>query len=214
MNNTISIQKRKERAYINRKNQRLKRKLSKSLGIPKTYSEIFTLEHLILAYNLNFRGTNWKKSTQEFKLHFMIEINKILKALNLKAFNFKPPVSFTIIEKGVERMIKSMRIDERLVLRTLCDQSLLPTLSNTFIHDNGAAQFSKGATFAFDRIKQHLRAYIYKHGTDGYVLQIDFRKFFDTLSHDAINRILREHYADEDVITLINKVLAIFDPNK
>lgn len=42
---------------------------------------------------------------------------------------------FTIMERGKLRHIKSVHISERVVQKCLCDYSLTPMLSRTFIYD-------------------------------------------------------------------------------
>lgn len=41
-----------------------------------------------------------------------------------------------------------------------------------------------------------------KHGTAGYILLFDFRKFFDSVSHRLIERMLRREYADKRLLGL------------
>ncbi len=93
---------------------------------------------------------------------------------------------FDIFERGKARHIRSVTIDERVVQRCLCDECLVPLMTRTFIHDNGASMKGKGYDFAIDRLKCHTQRHFRKYGADGYILLFDFSKFFDTLPHKTV----------------------------
>lgn len=60
------------------------------------------------------------------------------------------------------------------------------------IYDNGASQVGKGMAFTRRRLSTHLSKYYQKYKTweNGYILQIDFSKFFDNIQHDKIKEII------------------------
>lgn len=114
------------------------------------------------------------------------------------------------MERGKLRHIRSVTIGERVVQRCLCDYALVPTLSRTFIYDNGASMEKKGYTFASKRLTQHLQQHYRKYGTEGYVLLFDFSKFFDRVSHTLVKSILRKEFTDERIIALADHFIDAF----
>ena len=118
---------------------------------------------------------------------------------------FKSPgfYEFDIFERGKHRHIKSVRIEERVVQRCLCDYCIVPVLSRSFIYDNGATLKNKGYDFAINRVHVHLQQHIREHGANGYVLLFDFSKFFDNISHEEIKSVLREKFRDQRILKLI-----------
>jgi hypothetical protein len=90
----------------------------------------------------------------------------------------------------------------------LCDGVLVPELVQYLIHDNGASQTGKGISFTRRRFEQHLRQHYRRYGTDGYVLMIDFRKFFDNIKHNMLIEKIRKRIDDEHTIELIRKIMS------
>lgn len=54
-----------------------------------------------------------------------------------------------------------------------------------------------------------IRRYIHKYGTDGYVLMIDVRKYFENIDHEVLKRLIASRLKDqpEDVISLIHYII-------
>jgi retron-type reverse transcriptase len=97
-------------------------------------------------------------------------------------------MEFTLNERGKIRHIKSVHISERVIQKALCDQILVPILSNSLIYDNGASVKGKGVHFAIRRLVTHLSRFYRQNGfsNNGYALTIDFRKYFDSIRHDIL----------------------------
>ena len=55
------------------------------------------------------------------------------------------------------------------------------------IYDNSASIKGKGIDFARKRLLVHLRKYYHQHGSnDGYILLIDFSKYYDNIQHEKL----------------------------
>jgi len=54
------------------------------------------------------------------------------------------------------------------------------------IYDNYASLKNRGTSFARRRFEIMLRKFIRKNGTDGYVLLIDIKKYFESIDHDIL----------------------------
>lgn len=76
------------------------------------------------------------------------------------------------------------------------------------IHDNGASRKGKGISFSRRRLEQHLHQFYRRTGSnDGYILLIDFTKYYDNLRHDIIIDMMSKYIHDPFVIRLIQKIL-------
>lgn len=116
--------------------------------------------------------------------------------------------TFRICEQGHLRLIRAPTVRDMVAQHALCDGILVPELTRYLIHDNGASQTGKGISFTRRRFEQHLRQHYRKYGTDGYVLMIDFRKFFDNIKHGKLIEKIRERINDEHTIELIRKIMS------
>lgn len=189
-----------------RKRRKINRCIQRNKNIPieaDDFDRVFTHDHLFAAYKKCRQGVGWKPEIQRFTIMAPLEIGKIYQTLHDGSFRSKGFREFDIFERGKPRHIKALPFDERVIQRCLCDYSLGPMLTRSFIYDNGACLPNKGYSFAQKRCAQHLAHYIQKHGINGYVLTFDFRKFFDNIQHDALEKIIRRAYTDERLIDLI-----------
>jgi hypothetical protein len=124
-------------------------------------------------------------------------------------------VEFTLRERGKTRHIKSVHISERVVQKSLCDNALVPLLSNTLIHDNGASIKGKGVHFALRRLVCHLSRYCRRNRTnEGYALVIDFKKFFDSIDHAVLFALLGRKIKDPRLRELTKNFIAVFGNGK
>lgn len=105
------------------------------------------------------------------------------------------------------RLIKALAVRDAVMQHSLCDNVLVPELSRYLIHDNGASLKGKGISFTRRRFEQHLRWHYRRYGTEGYVLKIDFRKYFDNIRHDVLMKAVAEKISDETVLRTIAAVL-------
>ena len=99
---------------------------------------------------------------------------------------------------------------ERVVQRCLCDYCLVPLMSRSFIYDNAASQKGKGITFSLQRMKTHLRRFYNQYGNDGYILQYDFSKYFDSLPHSKIYEVIDKYVKDERLNSLTKYFVDVF----
>lgn len=167
------------------------------------FKKVFTYTHLWKSYKNCKKGVNWKASTHKFTTNAPLNVFRLFIALQTGKFKSPGFYEFDIYERGKHRHIKSVRIEERVVQRCLCDYCIVPVLARTFIYDSGATLKDKGYDFAIDRVRTHLQRHYRKHGAEGYVLLFDFSKFFDNISHEQIKSILSSHFRDQRILNLI-----------
>ena len=193
---------RHEIRYHRRKQQRDERRQSKFRKMD-SFDCVFSYTNLYRAYKHCRRGVSWKGSVQAYITQAPLNIYKTYQDLHADRYQSKGSTNFTICERGKIRHIRSISIEERIVQRCLCDNSLVPMLKRKFIFDNGAAIKGKGYSFAVSRTTEHLRRYYRKHGCSGYALLFDFSKFFDRISHDLLKQLLSDVYSDARILKLL-----------
>ena len=114
---------------------------------------------------------------------------------------------------------------ERVPQRLISDKVLIPVLSNSLIYDNGASLKDKGLHFSLNRLVAQLQKYHrsknkdpngYVSGRDpsGYILQIDFRHFFDSIPHKEVYRLLEEKFKDPTIRRIMHQLVDAFGPER
>lgn len=173
--------------------------------------EILTdLDNLYESYIKCRKGTDWKASVQYFEANLFKNLSYLKNELENGTYKQKPFFEFDLNERGKKRHIKAMNIADRVVQRTLCDKVLNPVLFKSLIYDNAASVKGKGIQFSRDRLKVHLQRYYRKHGNKGYVLLIDFSKYFDNIPHEMLLRKIAEKIDDERIIEFVKYLISTF----
>lgn len=130
------------------------------------------------------RGVTWKDSVAHFVLQGAEETLRLEQSLHDGTYTPRPPKEFKITHPK-PRDIVSVSFRDRVYQRSLNDNALYPIMTRSFIYDNWACQQDKGPDRARNRLKEFLRDYYRKHGTIGYVLQLDIRGYYPNMSHRA-----------------------------
>ena len=200
---------RHERRYQRRKAARLERRaeLAKQYG---DFERVFSFEHLYGSYRESVKGVGWKASTQRYKASALANVNKTHDELLAGRFRSKGFYEFDLVERGKPRHIRSVHISERVVQRCLCDYSLVPMLSRTFIYDNGASLRGKGYDFAVRRVSGFLTKHYRQYGREGYALVFDFSKYFDTAQHGPVFREIEKSGLDDRLVSISEYFIKCF----
>ncbi len=161
--------------------------------------DYMSLNALYDASQLSRKGSSWKSSVQKYECDLLRNLLHTRQGLLAGSYKQMPFWEFELNERGKRRHIKSLHISDRVVQRSFCDNVLIPATAKKLIYDNGASVKGKGITFARKRLLVHLRKYYERtHSNKGYILQIDFKKFFDSIPHDKLKAQFRPLLNDKD----------------
>ena len=171
--------------------------------------EIFDANSLYDAYLRAKQGSDWKPQVQRFEMSYLLELSEIQEKLKNRTYEFLPSTEFVIRERGKARVIRGEQIQDRVVKHSLCDEVLTPKMSEHLIFDNGASQTGKGIDFARRRLLYHLQRYYRTHGSnEGYILLIDFSKYYDNIHHEVLMNLFRKYVSNDAALWLLEKTIA------
>ena len=166
-----------------------------------------TANDLLSAFGRLRKASGWKASTQQFELNLLSEIATLKRELETGSYKQGTGSSFILNEQGRLRLIRALAPKDMTVQHALCDSVLNPSLTPYIIHDNGASIKGKGISFTRRRFEQHLHTFFRKYGREGYILKIDFRKFFDNIEHEALMKEICRHIRQPPILELIRGIL-------
>ncbi len=178
------------------------------------YEKLLDYNNLYQTYLNCKKEISWKESVQRYGCNLFQNLLTLHKALETQTYKQRPFYEFDIFERGKSRHIKSIHISDRILQRALCDYVLNPVLFRYLIYDNGASVKGKGLEFSRNRVKVHLQKYYRKYGNKGYVLLIDYSKYFDNISHDILLKKLAEKITDIKVMNLVTYLINTFGNDK
>ena len=169
--------------------------------------EIFGANALYDAFMKAKQGSDWKPHVQRFEMNYLLELSRIQKELEDETYEYLPSTEFVVRERGKTRVIRGEQIPDRVVKHSLCDEVLNPSVEKYLIFDNGASQIGKGLDFARRRLDYHLHKYYRQFGNEGYVLLIDFSKYYDNIRHDVLMDQIKKYVHDEHAIHFLQKAI-------
>ena len=160
---------RRQKRYERRKQKRLDNR-ERILGENIKFKTMCTYFALYTAMLDSAKGVKWKASVQRYILNSFFNVNKSKRDLEREKDIRKGFIYFDISERGKTRHISSVHFSERVIQKCFCTNILVPTLTHSLIHDNGASQEDKGVHFSLGRMKEHLLKHFKKFGNKGYIL--------------------------------------------
>jgi RNA-directed DNA polymerase len=151
------------------------------------YEKIYQFESLYRAYKATAKGKRNKKDVIDFELDLSSNLWKLHDELESRKYRLSGYHYFQIYDPK-KRKIQALSIRDRIVQHSICDNILKPYFEPRLIYDNAACRVGKGTRFATDRLTEFMRAYYRQHGTKGYILKFDIRKFFDSINHNVLKQ--------------------------
>ena len=129
----------------------------------------------------------------------------------LACVNYRPAAYHRfMIYDPKEREIQALSFCDRVVQHSLCDNVLKPYFENRLIYDCAACREGKGTHFAMNRLNGFLQAFYKEHGTAGYFLKCDVRKYFSSIDHEALKYLLRR-FPDTKVLAFLYQIIDSFN---
>ena len=171
--------------------------------------------NLFNAFHEARKGSHWKNQVQKFRWNKLSELKKLQDELNNfkdskpHAYKTSSISEFFVQERGKVRPITGLQIRDRVVRHCLNDIFLIPLITPHLIYDNGASLKGKGISFSRNRIVTHLEKFFKENHTNkGYILLMDYSKFYDNIRHDYAFNMISQYVHDDFVLKLTQSIYA------
>lgn len=165
---------------------------------------VITTKNYIDALRICNRGVSYKNSVQKYNLYSIMNITDTINTIKSgKVPKVGHIHQVAIRERGKERIITPIKIDDRITQRVICDNTLVPLIAPKLIYDNGASMKGKGTDFARNRINEHIEKAKREFGNEFYALVFDFKGFFDSIPHSCCYNVLDDLLEDKQLRDLV-----------
>lgn len=171
------------------------------------YDSELTIDHIRDSWNIVRRTCKNKRAVHQFSLNANTNIYQIYK--QLKNRTYKPfPFRIFLIFEPKARLVMSQHISDKIVNHFITNYYLLPFLEKKLIDTNVATRKGKGSSYAVSLLEKYLNEIRMKEkGKEIYILKLDISKYFYTIDHEILIDKLRRDKVDEEVLSLIRKVI-------
>ena len=159
------------------------------------FDSMFTLETLHAAYLTARKRKRNKKVVFEFERNLGANLQSLLIELMDGGYRPRPYTTFHVYEPK-QRLIYAPHFRDVVVQHAMY-AVLYPIFDATFAHDSYGCRTGKGTHKAADRAQQYLRE------SEGFVLQMDIRKFFYRIDRELLEGLIERKIKDERVLGLL-----------
>lgn len=164
-----------------------------------TFSSLFALEH---AFHGAARGKRYRTYSAYFnyyRLEGLLELQRELRAQNYQP---KPHKRF-IVNDPKKRIIDAPHFRDRIVHHAVCTV-LKQVYEPCFISDSYACKEDKGSHAALRRLQHFIR---WQTDKPLYVLHVDISKYYASVNHDVLKRILRKKLQNPLLLATLDTII-------
>lgn len=172
------------------------------------FENIITIENFLAAWDSFLRGKRRKKDVILFQAKLGANISNLYRSLVNYTYKHEPYSAFNISDPKPRNIHKATARDR--LLHHLVYKELYPYFDSRFIYDSYSCRRNKGVHRALDRFKYFAGKVSKNNSQTCYVLKCDIKKFFASIDHETLIKILKKHIEDRKIIWLINKIISSF----
>ena len=172
------------------------------------YQDIISIENLLATWNHFVRGKRSKKDVIAFQLELADNLIELYESLKNKTYKHGGYHAFNISDPKPRNIHKATVRDR--VLHHLIYKELYRYFDSRFIYDSYSCRKGKGTHRALDRFKYFAGQVSKNHTRTCYVLKGDIKKFFASIDHVVLIKILERHIEDGEVLALLYEIVSSF----
>ena len=172
------------------------------------YSEIVSVDNLLLAWGEFVKGKRDKRDVQQFQMNLMDNIFSLHFDLANQTYRHGGYKAFKVFDPK-PRDIHKASVRDRLVHHAIY-RILYPFFDRIFISDSYSCRNKKGTYKALDKFQQYFYQVSQNNTRTCYYLKMDIRKFFANIDHEILMVVLREYIGDKKCIWLLENIIGGF----
>lgn len=169
---------------------------------------MISVEGLLAAWETFRSGKRGNADVREFERHLEDNLFRLHAELKSGAYRHAPYQRFQIFDPK-HRIIHKADVRDRVVHHALY-RALAPLFEQSFIRDSYSCRIGKGTHAAVRRLERFARSVSRNNTQPCWALKCDIRKFFDSIDHAILFRLIRRSVFDQQTIALLAEVIGSF----
>ncbi len=176
------------------------------------FEEIISLDNLFQAWT-NFKRNKQKKSNvRKFEWRLEQNIFHLYRELRGRTYKHGEYSSFHI-QDPKQRHIHKANVRDRVFHHALFS-ILNPIFEQAFISDSFSCRIGKGTHKGVLALGKMIRKESKNYSRACFILKCDIKKFFDSVDHEILLKILNKRISDLDVRWLLKEIVGSFSSKK
>ena len=168
------------------------------------YPQIYDFAALHAAYRRARLGKRARPDALEFRRNLESNLIQLQNELIWKTYR-TGAYRFFLVHEPKQRQVAALPFRDRVLQHALVGV-LEPIFEPRFSRDSYACRVGKGTHAGTTRAQQFLRRIQREHGRV-FVFKADIAKYFASIHHEALKRILRRHIACPDTLWLVDSII-------
>lgn len=163
------------------------------------YSKITDLENIRSAYVKARKGKRWQSTVKKFEANLEENLIGIQRMLNHRTYKTAEYITKKIYEPK-ERLIYKLPFTPDRIVQHAIMNIIEPIWERFFIYDSYACRINKGIHAGSKRTMEFIRR-------NQYCLKCDISKFYPSMNHEVIYKIISRKIKDKDVLMVMRDVI-------
>ena len=163
------------------------------------YFKITEIDNIRLAYIKARKGKRWQNTVKKFELNLEDNLKKIQEMLINKTYKTSDYVT-KIIYEPKERLIYKLPFSPDRIVQHAIMNIVEPVWESFFISDSYACRKNKGIHAGSRKTMEFIRR-------NRYCLKCDISKFYPSINHDVLYKIICRKIKDKDVLLLFKNIV-------
>lgn len=176
------------------------------------YEDIISEENLLEAWKEFLAGKRKRVDVQKFQERLLSNILSLQRDLSSGRYKHSKYEAFRISDPK-PRDIHKASVRDRLLHHAIY-RRLYHFFDRKFISDSFSCRIGKGTHRAMNRFRDFARRESRNHTRTVWVFKCDIKKFFASIDHAMLLKIVARHVADKNTLALLSEIVGSFNSGK
>ena len=167
--------------------------------------DIVSIKALTAAWQKFSRGKKSRKDVSEYQKDLKCNLEVLHDRLQSGEYKHHPYQLF-VIHDPKQRQIHKATVADRVVHQAIVS-AIEPLFESRFIYDSYSCRVGKGTHAGVARLQTFLRQASKNNTQKVYVLKCDVRKYFASIDHEILLRLIARRVTDDIVLELIRTII-------